>query len=328
MNHIVMLHLLGSEVHIAAIRGDISALRCLSQTQSLELPGRFFKSALHAAAEWGCEKTVRWVLRQGVKIDHTNGSPLQAAVERGHDNVVSLLLENGADANLPVGAYGGVLATAVFLERLAIVDLLSTKDPSLLRQRSAFGSPLDIAACLKDGNSQMLLTLVRAGADVIGRGSPILGAVICGHQQNIRTLLELGAPCEQGLISAIQRRLYAIARLILRYEPESLDRITTFEWSPLICAAQNDDFRMVLLILRKVQPTFRSTLLERTETWRGLTPLDCAKRAGSHRITRLLEKTSEHKGASVIKYRSKRARSVSTDSAGPRTKRQAVCENV
>jgi len=321
-----MLHLLGSEVHIAAIRGDISALRCLSQTQSLELPGRFFKSALHAAAEWGCEKTVTWLLRQGVKIDHTNGSPLQAAVERGHDSVVSLLLETGADANLPVGAYGGVLVTAVFLERLAIVNLLSTKDPSLLRQRSAFGSPLNIAACRKDGNSQMLLTLARAGADV--SGSPILGAVICGHQQNVRTLLELGASCEQGLICAIQRRLYAIARLILRYEPDSLNRITTHEWSPLICAAQNDDFRMVLLILRKVQPTFRSTLLERTETWRGLTPLDCAKRVGSRRITRLLETTSEHKGACVIKYRSKRARSVSTDSAGPRTKRQAVCEDI
>ena len=144
-----MLHLLGNEVHIAAIRGDISALSCLSRTESFELPGRSFRSALHAAAEWGCEKTVTWLLQQGAKINRSHGSPLQAAVERGHDNVVSLLLENGANATLPISEYGGVLVTAVFLERLSIVDLLTKKAPSLLYQSSAFGCPLALQRAAK-----------------------------------------------------------------------------------------------------------------------------------------------------------------------------------
>jgi len=319
LNHIVLLHLLGNEVHVATIRGDIDTLTRLVRTESLDLPGRSFQSALHAAADIGCQTTVAWLLEQGAEMNHIQGNPLQAAVERGHDEVVRLLLDAGANANLATGEYGGTLLTAIFLERLVIVDLLTKKDPTLFRQRSAYGSALDIAACRKNKNTRMLVTLVRAGADVAqgvpDNGSPIDGAVICGYQENVRTLLELGFPCEQGLKLAIQRRKFGIARLILDLEPTSLERITTDQWSPLICAAQNDDYRMVLLILRKVRPTFRSTLLERTETWRGLTPLDCARRAGLRKITRLLEATLEHKDAVQITYRSKRKK-VSGDDLG------------
>lgn len=311
LDHVITLHLLGSDVHIAAIRGDLHGLERLVGKESLDRSGRYFTSALHAAAHIGCQTTVTWILSHGAQVDRIQGKPLQVAVERGHTGVVRLLLEAGADANLPRGEYGSILHTAVFLERLEIARMLAERSPDLSRLSSAFGAVLDIAVCRRDNNSQMLVTLVRAGADIdtddSDRLPSIAVAVICGHGRNVQTLMELGARCEQGIKLAIQRRRVDLARLMLDSHPTALERITTPEWSPLICATRNDDFRMVLLVLRKVQPSFRPTLLEMTGTWRGLTALNLARRAGHHRIVRVLEATSAHPQASRIIYRSKLA---------------------
>ena len=307
-----MSYLHGNEVHIATIRGDLKMLESLIRHQSLNLPGLYFHSALHAAVEIGRLDTVKWILEHGAEVNDARGNPLQIAVERGHTEIVSLLLNAGADPTLSTGEYGSTLHTAVFLQRLDIVRLLVREKTTLFHRQSAFGSVLDVAACRKDGNSRMLTALVSAGVNIntedSGCSSSLDAAVICGYRRNVGTLLRLGARGDQGLKLAIQRKLLRIARLILDHQPRTLETITSLQWSPLISAAANDDFKMVLLILQRVQASFRPFLLEMTGTWQGLTPLDCARRAGQVKITQLLEVTLVYRHAPAITYRSKRHR--------------------
>ncbi len=304
-----LLHLLGNEIHVATFRGDINALEILARHQSLECPGRYFLSSIHVAAGIGCWETVAWIIKNGVQLDHARGNPLHVAVEGGHREVVKILLDAGADPNVSKGEYGSTLQSAVFLDKLDMVELLIARNADFTRERSVFGSALDIAACRRDDNAAMIVTLVRAGAKVDLRDSghipAIEGAVICGHWKNVRTLMQLGASRGRSLELAISRKQLRITSMMLEHQPRLLESVTTSQWSPLTCAVKNGDISMVILILRMVQAAFRPTLLEMTDAWPRWTAYDYARRSGHQRIIRLLEMTKAHQSEPHLIYRSK-----------------------
>lgn len=66
-------------------------------------------NALQAASSKGHEKVVKLLLEKGANINTQGGvdrNALQAACGAGHDNVVKILVEKGADINGQGGKYG------------------------------------------------------------------------------------------------------------------------------------------------------------------------------------------------------------------------------
>lgn len=84
-------------------------------------------NALQAAIWRGNENVVKLLLDAGADVNAPAGkygNALQAAVWRGHENVVKLLLYAGADVNAPAGKYGNALQAASALGRERVVKLL------------------------------------------------------------------------------------------------------------------------------------------------------------------------------------------------------------
>jgi ankyrin repeat protein len=72
-------------------------------------------SALLWAARHGQDATAQKFLRARANIQATNNddqAPLLLAVEKGHEQVVKMLLDEGADVNAQGGEYGNALQAA------------------------------------------------------------------------------------------------------------------------------------------------------------------------------------------------------------------------
>ena len=168
---------------------------------------------IYYAALLGLPDIVRRLIEEGHSINETVGghcgTPLIATCVYGRENITSILLDNGADPNLPGDHFRGCpLAAAIEQNHKDIVKLLlKAKDVDVNACRFPLGSrgwvPITRSAesltyiAAKSGSLEMVNALLEAGADPNIRGGMHYTAlqIACykGSADIVATLLKYGA---------------------------------------------------------------------------------------------------------------------------------------
>ncbi|KAI9767151.1 MAG: hypothetical protein M1839_004624 [Geoglossum umbratile] len=153
-------------------------------------------NALVASAGAGHNQIVQLLLENGADVNAkgTHSTALQAASSKGHYEVVELLLRNGADVHAP-GPLGTALQVASSRNRYKIAELLLEKGADVNAQGGGGGNALHSAAF--DGYVEIAKLLLENGANVNAQegaySNPLLAASMMGRSQMVELLLEAGA---------------------------------------------------------------------------------------------------------------------------------------
>ncbi|OQE34407.1 hypothetical protein PENCOP_c018G08548 [Penicillium coprophilum] len=156
-------------------------------------------SALHLAAFNGHEQEVHAILdvdKSDVNTpDDTKSYPVMWASLNGHDRIVELLLERGADVNAQGGSYGNALQAACLGGHDKIAQMLLERGADVNAQGGYYGNALQ-AAC-DGGHDKIAQMLLERGADVNAQGgrygNALQAACDGGHDKIAPMLLERGA---------------------------------------------------------------------------------------------------------------------------------------
>ncbi|KAH7073704.1 ankyrin repeat-containing domain protein [Paraphoma chrysanthemicola] len=162
------------------------------------LYGAAYGTALQAAASEGNEEVVLLLLANGADIDGCSsfhGSALQASSKHGHEQIVSVLLDNGADVNTRGGLHSSALGSASMYNRATIVKRLLDAGADVTITDFRGRPPLMYAAQM--GYFDIVKELVQYGADVEvvdgGGYTPLLCASERGHLEIVNFFIDCGA---------------------------------------------------------------------------------------------------------------------------------------
>jgi ankyrin repeat domain-containing protein 50 len=162
---------IASPLYYASLLGLYQILRELLQIDSMKkitnaIKG-FHGTALQAAVFKGHSQIVQLLLDEGADINTqggTYGNALQAASLRGHEQVVQLFLDKGADVNAQGGYHGNALQAASRGGHEKVVQLLLDKDADVNAQGGYHGNALQAAS--RGGHEKVVQLLLDKGADI------------------------------------------------------------------------------------------------------------------------------------------------------------------
>jgi ankyrin repeat protein len=156
------------------------------------------RTALSWASELGHDKILQMLLDRGADVNVEGGhygSALQAASAGGHNKVVQMLLDRGADVNVHGDYYRSALQAASAGGHEKVVQMLLDRGADVNAQGGEYGSALQ--AAIVGGNEEIILSLLDAGADVSAQGgkcgSALYAALYGDYDKAMQTLLDRGA---------------------------------------------------------------------------------------------------------------------------------------
>lgn len=207
---------------------------------------------LHLAAYSGYTALVDHLLAHGHegelnKVDSSDFTPLAWACEKGDERTVYRLMKAGADVK-PTADTGGCspLWAAATFNHTELVSYLLEHGAEVNWQSEYLGSPLYAAA--SDGDVEIVHELLRHGANVNLKGGrhmrPVNAAAYSGHKTVLEVLLQHSAIVESdeeysygnALGAAARSGQAEIVRLLLREGWNANPKMTTYG-SPFVAAA-------------------------------------------------------------------------------------------
>lgn len=265
-------------LHIACANGHAEAARILAEEAGADLDARDENNftPLYEASLWGNYMSVKVLVTHGsdtslgtsVEQDSSGWTPLIVSSEEGYVRCLRILLEAGADANLP-GPHGTPLHYAVSEGHIDLCDLLLEHgadpnhpklDPPIITQ--IFSNVTDA-----DLRFKLLKLLHQNGAhldeiDASGM-SALLHAALLGDVPCVKYLLDHGADAKladakgrTAFDSAVERDYVEVVRLLLDKDGD-MHAAAHQEQSPLFNAVKK--LEMVRLLLdREFDPDARS----------------------------------------------------------------------
>ncbi|KAK8923034.1 Ankyrin repeat domain-containing protein 50 [Metarhizium anisopliae] len=226
--------------------------------------------------------------------DRDRRTPLSWAARNGHEAVVKLLIEKGANTETTESYYGQTpLLWAARNGHKAVVKLLIEKGANIETTESYYGqTPLFWAA--GNGHEAVVKLLLENGANIDVRNNrygqtPLSRASKNGHEAVVKLLLENGADIEaidnlNGqtlLLWAAGNGHEAVVTLLLE-NGANIKAKDEKGQTPLSWAAGNGHEAVVRLLLEK------GPNVEARDTVYGQTPLSAAATAGNKAVVRLL----------------------------------------
>ncbi|KAF5682111.1 ankyrin protein [Fusarium denticulatum] len=271
-------------------------------------------SSLHIAAYFGLENIVQKLLltcSQADLTDDYNRTPLSYAAEQGHETVIKLLIDNGADRDSRgTDKYQHERRTPLSFaaekgHEAAVRTLINHKACIHLTSNTMFGwgwTPLSYAT--RCGHKAIVTLLLESGAELefddSGR-TALSYAAEMGHKDIAILLLKQGAnpdlhmtfPRESGrtaLSFAAQHGHQDIVQLLLNASTKELDSTDQSGISPLSYASHGGHESIVSLLLERgamSNPQPHPIEGNRSLSFQD-TPLSCAASNGHDAIVRLL----------------------------------------
>jgi ankyrin repeat protein len=216
------------------------------------------RTALYWASDMGHDKVVEMLLERGADINALGGyygNALQAASAGGNDKVVQMLLDKGADINAHGGHYGNALQAASAGGHYKVLQALLDRGADVNALGGQYGSALHAASYgCHYGVAQLLLD---RGAQINvsdSQGRTALHLAACGGSVEIfRYLAARGLDLKQLDNSGRNVLDYAAAGASLGMVSEVLRLDAGFKdeslWSPLHWACRKGNVALIRLLM-------------------------------------------------------------------------------
>ncbi|KAH8697050.1 ankyrin repeat-containing domain protein [Talaromyces proteolyticus] len=160
-------------------------------------PSLIIGTPLQLASMNGHLKTAQVLVNSGAEINipgRLYGNALQRASQNGHEDVVRLLLDHDADVNFGNGILVSPLLAAAHGGRHEIIRLLLERGTDPNHFSGLLGSPLE---WVSSSNLELVELLIKHGANANGPrpqyGTPLENAAANGQLEIVRVLLDSGA---------------------------------------------------------------------------------------------------------------------------------------
>ena len=198
---------IASPVYYASLLGlDIVLYELISICQELTSEGRdlinarggYCGNALQAASEEGHEKVVQILIDAGADVtaqgeDYSNA--LYAASLNGHEKIVEILIDAEADVNAQDEDYSNALYAASLNGHEKVVQILIDAGADVNVRDEYYNLALNAASL--NGHEKIVQILIDAGADVNAQGEfyghALNAASMGGHEKVVQILIDAGA---------------------------------------------------------------------------------------------------------------------------------------
>jgi ankyrin repeat protein len=251
-------------------------------------------SAVDVAAENGLGNALRILLQKGGDISKNSmGSctSLQLAARQGHERVVELLLEYGADPTAPPGEMPPLIEAAAHGRASVIRILLDRPGVDVNYRGRRNMTPLLHAAF--SGHYEAVRVILEFGGEINSQNdfgvTALSFAARCGFTDVVMLLLSYGAKTDMeggtgitALSSAVKYEHVSIVEMLLSHGANVNSTDTSGE-APLYLAVRNRQEEMVRLLLQRADIE-----LDPRSPEDGLTPLELAEKEGYEEIVMLL----------------------------------------
>jgi ankyrin repeat protein len=175
-----------SALHLASQRGDSEVVRLLiGNGANVNAWGGRYWTSLYAASVFGHQEVVLSSNGAHANARGPDGTALQVALISGYEEVVRMLLANGADINARGHSFGTVLYEASLTGNQKMVHFLLEKGADINMVGGKYGTALQAAAA--HGHEGVVRLLFASGANVNARSgkfdTALKAASLGGHKR-------------------------------------------------------------------------------------------------------------------------------------------------